>query len=90
MIEIKLNFDKADYDTIIPVVAELFIKNPIARKGAILALKTKIKNKTQSERDAILVNFINEHKNKILEGANKKATEAGMVGYLCNIDASIL
>ena len=90
MIEIRINFDKADYDTVIPAVAELFIKNPIARKAAIIALKSKIKNKTQSERDAILVNFINENKSKILEKANCKAKDIGIVGYLCNIDASLL
>ena len=90
MVEISIAFDRVDYDAIIPLAVSAFIKNPIAAKAATLALKSKIRNKTQSEADAILVNFINEHKSKLLDTVNRKVKDEGIRGYMLNINANII
>ena len=89
MVEITVSFCNADYDKMIPIVVRAFIKNPIAAKAASIALKSKIKNKTQEERDVVLVNFINEHKSKLLETVNKKAANEDFGVTVNNINANI-
>ena len=90
MLDINITLDNVDYHALIPIVVSAFIKNPVAAKAAVLALNSKIKNKTQAQADAILVNFINEHKNKIIDTVNKRASNEGINGYLININANII
>ena len=90
MLRISVDLDALDYEKAIPLIVPMFIKNGIAAKAAETMLLSKIKNKTRSEQNAMLVNFINEHKNKIIKKVNDKANENGTVGYLCNVSADIL
>lgn len=90
MIQINIDIDGIDYEKAVPVIVPLIISNPIAAKAAQLALLTKFKNKSQSERNAMFVNFINEHKNKIIKTCNEKVNENGTLGYLCNVSADMI
>jgi hypothetical protein len=90
MLDINITLDKVDYQSLIPIIVSAFIKNPVAAKAASFTLRSKIKNKTQNEADTILVNFINEYKNKIIDTVNKKASNEGINGYLININANII
>lgn len=90
MVQLNVTFTDADYDTLIPLVVKAFIKNPITAKAAVVALKAKIKNKTQTEKDAMLVSFINENNAKILKTVNKKASDEGIGGYLLDFNANII
>lgn len=90
MIEIKLDIDGIDYDTVIPVIVPMLIKNKIAAKAAISAASIVIKNKSQRERNETAVKTIKDRKNKIIELCNKELKEKGIKGYVCNIDADII
>lgn len=90
MVELSIAFQNADYDKLIPLIVRTFIKNPIAAKAATLALKAKIKNKDQAERDALLVNFINEHRPKLIEKANQKAKSEEIGGTVLDVKANII
>ena len=90
MIELHIDIDGIDFENAISVIVPLIIKNPIAAKAAQLSLLAKFKNKSQSERNMMFVNFINEHKNKIIKTTNEKVNEIGTLGYLCNISADLI
>lgn len=90
MIELHIDLDGIDYEKAIPTIVPLIIKNPLAAKAAQLALLSKFKNKSQDEKNALFVNFINEHKNKIIKTTNEKVNENGTLGYLCNVSADII
>lgn len=90
MIQISLSLDAINYENSVPFVVSLFIKNPVAAKAAEVMLLNKLKNKTQSEKDKMLSEFINEQKNKIIKIANDTLNEKQKIGYLCNISSDIV
>ena len=90
MIEIKLDIDGIDYDTLIPKIVPMIAGTGLKGKALEMAVKTKIKNLSQNERNALVVSLINDNKNKIIETLNKKVSDLGIKGYICNVDSDIV
>ena len=90
MIEFKIDVDGIDYKSLIPTVVPMVIKNKIAAKAAIFTIETKLRGKTETEKNAFVVNYLQEHKNKIIEALNEKVKGTGITGYVCNFDADII
>jgi len=90
MLELRIALDNIDYDTLIPTVLPMIIKNPIAAKAALAAYKLKTANLSQSERDALAAKLLTDNKNKILTVLNEKVSEKGIKGYITGFDADVL
>ena len=90
MLELRIALDGIDYDTLIPTVLPLIIKNPIAAKAALVAYKAKTANLSQSKRDALAVKLLTDNKNKILSTLNEKVADKGIKGYVVGFDADVL
>lgn len=90
MIELRIAIDGIDYDTLIPAVLPMIIKNPIAAKAALAAYKVKTANLSQSEKDALAVKLLTDNKNKILTTLNEKVSDKGVKGYVIGFDADVL
>ena len=90
MLELRIALDGIDYDTLIPTLIPMVIKNPIAAKAALTAYKMKTAKLSQAERDALAVKMLNENKNKILTVLNEKAAVKGVKGYVVGFDADVM
>ena len=90
MVELRLALDGIDYDTLVPMLLPMVIKNPIAAKAAMTAYKIKTANMSQSERDALAVKLLTDNKNKILTALNEKVADKGVKGYVIGFDADVL
>ena len=90
MIELRIALDGIDYDTLIPTLLPLVIKNPIATQAALTAYKFRTAKMTQREKDAVVVQLLSDNKNKILSTLNEKVSDKGIKGYLLNFDADII
>ncbi len=90
MVELKLNIDGIDFVSLIPVLMPMVIKNKIAAKAAQLTIELKLKNMSDQEKNACVVNFLHEHKNQIIESLNEFVKNKGVKGFICNFDADIL
>ncbi len=90
MIELKLDMDGIDYASLIPVIVPMIIKNKIAAKAATLTLSSKLKTMSEQDKNAFVVGFLEEHKNRIIENLNDYVKSKGVKGYICNFDADIL
>lgn len=90
MLELRIALDGIDYDTVIPTLIPMVIKNPIAAKAALAAYKLKASKLSQSERDALAAKILTEHKNKILTALNEKISDKGIRSYVVGFDADVL
>ena len=90
MIELRIALDGIDYDTLIPKLLPMVIKNPIAAKAALTAYKLKTAKMTQREKDALAVQLLTDNKNKVLSTLNEKIADKNVKGYLLNFDADII
>ena len=90
MIELRLGLDGIDYDSLVPVLLPLIIKNPIAAKAALTAYKIKTANLSQKEKDALAVKLLTDNKNKVLTTLNQKVADKGVKGYIVAFDADLL
>ena len=90
MLELRIALDGIDYDTLIPMIIPVIIKNPIAAKGALAAYKLKTKNMPQNERDALAAKLLSDNKDKILAVLNSKIADKGVKGYVVGFDADLL
>ena len=90
MLELRIALDGIDYDTLIPTLIPMMIKNPIAAKAALAAYKIKTAKLSQSERDALAVQLLTDNKNKILTTLNQKVADKGIKGYVVGFDADVL
>ncbi len=86
MLEFKIDISDLDYDSLIPLLVPLVIKNKIASKGAQLAVSAKIKNMSQDERDAFAASFLMEHKEKILSGVASLLDKKGIKGKVRGLE----
>lgn len=90
MIELRIALDGIDYDTLIPTLLPMIIKNPIASKAALAAYKLKTAKLSQSEKDALAVQLLTDNKNKILTTLNEKVADKGIKGYVIGFDADVM
>ena len=90
MLELRIALDGIDYDTLIPVLIPMVIKNPIAAKAAKAAYKVKTANLSQKEKDALAVKLLTDNKNKVLTTLNEKVADKGIKGYIIGFDADVL
>ena len=90
MLELRIALDGIDYDTLIPTLIPMMIKNPIAAKAALAAYKIKTAKLSQSERDALAVQLLTDNKNKILTTLNQKVADKGIKVYVVGFDADVL
>lgn len=90
MIELRIALDGINYDTLIPKLIPIAIKNPIAAKAALAAYKLKASKLSQKEKDALAVKLLTDNKNKILTTLNGKITEKGIIGYILGFDADLI
>ena len=90
MIELRIALDGIDYDTLIPALLPMVIKNPLAAKAALAAYKIKTANLSQPERDALAVKLLTDNNNKILTTLNSKVADKGIKGYVVGFDADVL
>lgn len=90
MIEFKLDLTGIDYNSLIPIIIPMIIKNKLAAKAARFTVEAKLKNKTEQDKNAFAVKFLEEHKNQIIESLNEYIKKQGVTGYICNFNAEIL
>lgn len=90
MIELRIDIDQIDYDTVIPTLLPKVIKNPIASKAAMVGYKAKTKNMTKEEKDAFAAKILSDNKNSILTALNSKLSDNGIRGYVVGFDADII
>ena len=88
MLEFKICISDLDYDSLIPILIPMVIKNKIAAKGAQFAASAKIKNMSQDERDAFAASFLTEHKDKILSGVASLLEKKGISGSVRSIEVN--
>ena len=89
MIELRITLDEIDYDTLIPTLIPILIKNPIAAKAALVAYKLKTAKLPQNERDVLAVQLLNDNKNKIVTKLSEKAANKGIKCSIVDFDASV-
>ncbi len=90
MINFSINVDGIDYSSLIQVLVPTVIKNKFAAKAARFTIEAKLKNMSEQEKNAYVVNFLNENKNHIIENLNEFVKNKGVKGYICNFNADIL
>lgn len=90
MIELKIALEQVDYDSLVPKLIQMIVKNPVTAKASLLAYKAKTKNMTQKEKDAFASKLLSDNKNKIMTALNSKISESGIVGYIVGFDADML
>ena len=90
MIELKLDLTGIDYNSLIPIIVPMIIKNKLAAKAASFTIEAKLKSMSEQEKNAFVVNFLQEHKNQIIESLNELVKNKGVTGYICNFDAGII
>ena len=90
MLELKLDIDGIDYNSLIKIIMPLLIKNKIAAKTATITIEMMLKTMSEREKNTYAVNFINENKNKITEILNDYAKNKGIRGNICNCEAKII
>ena len=90
MIELRIAVDGIDYDSLVPMLLPMIIKNPIAAKTALAAYKIKTANLSQKEKDALAVKLLTDNKNKILTTLNGKISDQGVNGYVIGFDADLM
>ena len=90
MLELRIALDGIDYDTLIPSLVPLVIKNPIAAKAALAAYKVKTHKMTKAEKDALAVQLLTDNKNQIITKLNSKISDKGITGYIVGFDADVL
>lgn len=90
MLELRIDIDQTDYDTLIPMLIPLLIKNPIAAKTALAGYKLKTMGMTQKDKDAFAAKMLSDNKNKIITTLNSKISEKGVKGYVVGFDADVL
>ncbi len=90
MIEFKIDMDGIDYNSLVNVLVPMVIKNNIAAKAAMFTINLKLKTMSENQKNAFVVNFIEEHKNQMIENLNEAIKKKGVKGYICNFDADII
>ena len=88
MIELKFTLDNIDYETLLPIIIPIVIKNPLASKAALVAARAKLKNMSPSERDIYVSNLLSGNKDRILSALNAKVAAKGIKGEITSLSAS--
>ena len=89
MMEFTVRIDDADYDTAIPLLLPLVFRNGAKAKAAMLAVRTRLRGKSDAERNAILIEFINGHKDEIVKKINERLTEYGCFTAISDLSAKL-
>ena len=90
MLELKIMLDGIDYDTLMPTLIPLMIKNPIAAKAALAAYKLKTCNMSPTEKDALAAKLLTDNKGQVITKLNGKLSAKGIIGQIVDFDAKSL
>lgn len=87
MIEFKVKISDTDYEGLASIMIPMMIKNKLLSKTVLTALKLKIKMTEPDMRDAVLAEFLNDHKDLVIRSLSAKLEKNGIEANIDDFSA---
>lgn len=88
MIEFKIEVSDTDYEKLASVMLPKLIKNKMISKPLLSALKLKFKMTDPQSRDAVLADFLNQHKELVIRFLSAKLEKNEISAHIDDFSAS--
>ncbi len=87
MIEFKITVSDTDYEKLVSLIIPILIKNKVVSHTVLSALKLKIKMTEPQKRDAVLADFLTEHKDLVIRSLTSKLEKNGVETHIDDFSA---